>query len=140
MRLRTKKRNMLPLKVSLNMLPIHSLLARLWFRKQHFIWRFAHQGDKILYVEPSFSMIRRPFAYKRAYARNRFFEPTMEKIHENIFLLKPPKGLAYWSHPFISILNYKWFGKTVDQKAQELGFKTYILRVYRPEYYYARSL
>lgn len=111
-----------------------------WYRKQHFMWRFAHQGNKVLYVEPSFSLVRRPYPYKRAYTGNRFFRPTVEKVHENIFLLKPPKGLPYWSHPFISILNYRWFGKIVNQKARQLGFKDYILWVYRPEYYDALSL
>ena len=104
------------------------------------MWRFAHQGNKILYVEPSFSLLRQPYAYKRAYTGNRFFKSTVEKVHENIFLLKPPKGLPYWSHPFISVLNYKWFGKIVDRKARELGFKDYILWVYCPEYYNALSL
>lgn len=110
------------------------------YRKQHFMWRFAHRGNKILYVEPSFSLVRRPYAYKRVYAHHRFFKSTVEKVHENIFLLKPPKGLPYWSHPFISTLNHRWFGKIVDQKVRELGFKDYILWIYRPEYYNALSL
>ncbi len=110
-----------------------------WYRKQHFMWRFARQGNKVLYVEPSFSLVRRPYAYQRAYAHNRFFKSTVEKVHENIFLLKPPRELPYSSRPFVSVLNHKWCGKIVDQKARKLGFKDYILWVYLPEYYNALS-
>jgi len=104
------------------------------------MWRFANLGNKVLYVEPSFSLVRRPYSHKRAHAGNRFFRPTVEEVHERLFLLKPPKGLPYWSHPVISTLNYKWFGKIVGQKSRELGFKDPILWVYRPEYYNALSL
>jgi len=111
-----------------------------WYRKQHFMWRFANLGNKVLYVEPSFSLVRRACSHKRAHAGNRFFRPTVEEVHERLFLLKPPKGLPCWSHPIISTLNYKWFGKIVGQKSRELGFKDHILWVYRPEYYSALSL
>ena len=29
-----------------------------WFRKQHFMSRFAKNGNRILYVDPTFSMVR----------------------------------------------------------------------------------
>lgn len=104
------------------------------------MWRFANLGNKVLYVEPSFSLVRRPYSHKRAHAGNRFFRPTVEEVDEHLFLLKPPKGLPCWSRPIISTLNYKWFGKIVGQKSRELGFRDHILWVYRPQYYSALSL
>jgi hypothetical protein len=103
------------------------------------MWRFAQYNNRVLYVEPSFSMLRTPNDYKRARVHNKFFVPTLEKYQNNIYLLGPPKGLPYWSKPFVSKINYKWFGKIIEQKAQRLNFINYILWIYRPEYYNALS-
>jgi len=106
-----------------------------WFRKQHFMSRFAKE-NRVLYVEPSFSMARRP--PKRVggdIATNRFFKAHVETVSDNLFLLKPPRGLPKWSYPTISKVNYIWFAKIIDKAAKGLGMSYYILWVYRPEYF-----
>ena len=103
-----------------------------WFRKQHFMSRFAKNGNRILYVEPTFSMVRKPH---KDVAKNRFFKPILEKVDENIFVLKPPQALPKWTNPTISRLNYIWFAKIIDRVARRLGMVDYILWIYTPEYF-----
>jgi len=103
-----------------------------WFRKQHFMSRFAKNDNCILYVEPTFSMVRK--AHKDT-ARNRFFKPLLKKIDKNIFLLKPPRALPKYTRPIISRINYIRFAKIIDKAAKKLAMSDYILWVYRPEYF-----
>ena len=103
-----------------------------WFRKQHFMRRFAKNGNRILFVEPTFSMVRKPHEDT---AKNRFFRPFLEKIDKNIFVLKPPRALPKYTKPLISKINYIWFAKIIDKAAKKLNMTNYILWVYRPEYF-----
>ena len=103
-----------------------------WFRKQHFMNRFAKNGNRILYVEPTFSMVRKS---PKDTTKNRFFRPFLEKVDENIFLLKPPRALPKYTMPLISKINYVWFAKIIDKAAKKLAMSDYVLWVYRPEYF-----
>jgi glycosyltransferase involved in cell wall biosynthesis len=106
------------------------------FRKQEFMERFA-RANRVLYVEPSVSMARRPEPHLRAVAKNRFLRPRLERRGENLHLLAPPRGLPKWSDPRVERLNYRWFGHVVAAAAAELGFRDTILWSYRPAYAHA---
>lgn len=103
-----------------------------WFRKQHFMSRFAKNNNRVLYVEPTFSMIRKP---QKHTAKNRFFKPLLEKIDKNIVLLKLPRALPKYTKPPFSKINYTWFTKIIDKAARRLGMSDYMLWIYKPEYY-----
>jgi glycosyltransferase involved in cell wall biosynthesis len=106
------------------------------FRKQEFMSRFA-QANRVLFVEPSFSMARPPEAHLREVATNRYLLSRCESRSEHLHLLKPPRGLPKWSDPRVERLNYRWFGKVVERAARRLGFQDAILWIYRPSYYHA---
>jgi glycosyltransferase involved in cell wall biosynthesis len=104
-----------------------------WFRKQEFMSRFA-KANRVLYVEPSFSMARGPEEHLAEVATNRFFVPQLERREENVHLLKPPRGLPKWSDPRVERLNYRWYGRVVGNAAERLGLRDAILWVYRPAF------
>src|SRR5438270_13101190 len=92
-----------------------------WFRKQEFMSRFG-DSNRILYVEPSFSMARRPQAFLREVAVNRFLVSTVETRSDTVHLLKPPRGIPKWTHPVVERPNYRWFGRAITRAVQRLGF------------------
>jgi glycosyltransferase involved in cell wall biosynthesis len=106
------------------------------FRKQEFMSRFA-KANRILYVEPSFSMVRRSQVHLREVGTNRYLLSRQESRDGDIHLLKPPRGLPKWTNPFIERLNYRWYGRIVGRAARRLGFRDAIAWVYQPAYYHA---
>lgn len=105
------------------------------FRKQIFMSHFARH-NRILYVEPSFSMARRSEAYLRGLAGNRMLRARLERREENLYLFKPPRGIPKWTDPRVERLNYRWFGELVGRAAEGLGFRDAVAWVYRPGYYF----
>jgi hypothetical protein len=105
-----------------------------WFRKQHFMSRFAEKGYIVAYIEPTLSMVRKPDAYKKKYQTNSLFKVKIERRNDNLIIMKPPRGLPLWSRPFVSRLNYLYFSLKLSRILKRLGFKEYILWNYRPEY------
>jgi hypothetical protein len=105
-----------------------------WFRKQHFMSRFAKKGYKVAYIEPTFSIVKKPDTYKSGYQTNRPFKVTVERKNDNLFIIKPPQGMPFWSHPIVSRLNYIYFAVRLRWVLNRLGFRDYILWNYRPEY------
>lgn len=105
-----------------------------WFRKQHFMYRFWQKGYKIAYVEPSFSMVRRPDKDKERFQTNRLFGVLTEEREKNLFIIKPPRGIPFWTQPIISRVNYCYFSLFLANELKRLGFRDYILWIYRPEY------
>lgn len=104
-----------------------------WFRKQEFMNRFG-TANRVLYVEPSFSLVREPETHLAPFAQNQPFRPRLESRGRNLLLLKPPRGLPFWSHPTISWANYLRFGLIVRRAMSRLGFKEAILWVYQAAY------
>jgi glycosyltransferase involved in cell wall biosynthesis len=102
-----------------------------WYRKQEFMSRFA-LANRVLFVEPSYSMARRPRHHLRDIATNRVLRPRLERRADNLFLLKPPRGLPKWTDPRVERLTYRWYGSIVGKTATYLGFREAILWVYRP--------
>jgi glycosyltransferase involved in cell wall biosynthesis len=106
------------------------------FRKQEFMERFA-QANRILFVEPSFSMARPAEVHLREVGTNRYLLSRRESRHKHLHLLKPPRGIPKWSNPLIERLNYQWYGRIVGRAARRLDFSDAIVWVYRPSYYHA---
>jgi glycosyltransferase involved in cell wall biosynthesis len=106
------------------------------FRKQEFMSRFA-QTNRILFVEPSFSMARASEVHLREVATNRYLLSKRESRDEHLHLLKPPRAVPKWTNPRIERLNYRWYGQIVRRAARRLGFRDAILWVYPPSYYHA---
>jgi glycosyltransferase involved in cell wall biosynthesis len=106
------------------------------FRKQEFMSRFA-QSNRVLFVEPSFSMARSSEAHLREIATNRYLLSRCESQNEHLHLLKPPRGIPKWSNPRVERLNYRWYGRIVRRAARRLGFRDAIVWVYPPSYHHA---
>jgi hypothetical protein len=96
--------------------------------------RFAENGYRVAYIEPTLSMVRKPDAYKKKYQTNRLFKVKIERRNDNLIIIKPPRGLPFWSKPAVSKLNYLYFSLILSKILERVGFKEYILWNYRPEY------
>lgn len=108
------------------------------FRKQEFMSRFS-RANRVLFVEPSFSMVRSTEGHLEEIAENRFLLSSLEAREQNLHLLKPPRGLPKWHNPAIHRLNYRWYGRIVGRAARRLGFRNSIVWLYPPSYFYALS-
>jgi len=106
------------------------------FRKQEFMSRFA-RSNRVLYVEPSFSMVRRPEPHLRELASNRFMLSRVESRNGGVSLLKPPRGLPKWTNPWIERLTYQWYGRSIARAAGRRGFRDAVLWIYEPSYVYS---
>jgi glycosyltransferase involved in cell wall biosynthesis len=103
------------------------------FRKQEFMGRFA-RTNRVLYVEPSFSMARLPEPHLRTVAGNRFLVPRVKRCCANLHVLTPPRGLPRWTAAPVEHVNYRWFARIVANAAAELGLRDAILWIYRPAF------
>lgn len=103
-----------------------------WFRKQHFMSRFAEIGHRVLYVQPSYSMFRHTI--KPGVSKNPFFQSLVTKISDNIYLFYPPRFLPKPNYPPSSYLSHRWFGVLIRHAATQLNMKDIILWIYSPEY------
>jgi glycosyltransferase involved in cell wall biosynthesis len=101
------------------------------FRKQEFMARFA-AANRVLYVEPSYSMVRPPRSTVGEVATNRLFRPGLSQRTRNLHLLKPPRKPPYWSKPPVEYVTYAWHARTVRQAIQQLKFVDPIVWIYRP--------
>ncbi|HKP91740.1 MAG TPA: glycosyltransferase [Thermoleophilaceae bacterium] len=106
------------------------------FRKQEFMARFA-EANRVLFVEPSFSMARRPDPHLREVASNGVLLPRGESRGPSLHLLKPPRALPKWTNPTVERLTYAWHGAVVAREVRRLRFRDPILWVYRPGYVHA---
>jgi glycosyltransferase involved in cell wall biosynthesis len=109
------------------------------FRKQEFMSRFA-RSNRVLYVEPSFSMARSPAPHLREVAHNRWFLPRFESRTFALSLMKPPRGLPKWTQPRIRRLNYRWYARLIREAQHRLDFRNTILWIYNPRYADAMQL
>jgi glycosyltransferase involved in cell wall biosynthesis len=103
-----------------------------WYRKQQFMSRLAERGFRILYVQPSHSIVRRPDP--PGIARNGWFRPRLEQIGERVFLLYPPRLFPKYMHPWVAPWNYRWFGRLIGREVVKLGMRDACLWMYRPDY------
>jgi glycosyltransferase involved in cell wall biosynthesis len=106
------------------------------YRKQEFMSRFAAE-NRVLFVEPSFSMARRPQLYRREVATNRFLRSTVRARDHGLHTLTLPRGLPKWTDPRVEHLNYRLFGQLISKACARLGFREAVLWVYNPSYVHA---
>jgi len=100
--------------------------------------RFVQRGYKVLYVEPSFSMIRRQ--HEDLPAVNRYLCPNLRRRGDNLYILAPPRALPKWTHPRVARLNYRWFAGMAKWAARRLGMEPFVLWVYDPKYFHALDI
>jgi glycosyltransferase involved in cell wall biosynthesis len=103
------------------------------FRKQEFMSRFA-AANRVLFVEPSFSMLRRPDAHKQSVATNHWLTPELTSRIDNVNVLKPPRALPNWTEPRVERLTYRRYGRIVARAAERLAFQDIVLWIYNPSY------
>jgi hypothetical protein len=96
--------------------------------------RFQKKGYRIAYIEPSFSMVRKVDPSKKKYATNKFFTAAVEEIDKNLFIIKPPRHLPFWTRPSISKLSFLYISSHIHFALKKMGFKDYILWIYRPQF------
>lgn len=103
------------------------------FRKQEFMSRFA-RCNRVLYVEPSFSLVRRPAHHRRSVAVNRLVGSRLRRADGGVYVLTPPRGLPKWTNPRIEQLSYRRQARLVARAASHLGFRDTVLWLYNPSY------
>lgn len=101
-----------------------------WFRKQHFMDRFAQSGHRVLYVEPSHSMARPGPDPKLspnglAFARLRRESP-------NVWVLTPAQLLPKPRVRRISEVNHARIIRAVGRAARQIGLRKPIVWAYDP--------
>jgi glycosyltransferase involved in cell wall biosynthesis len=109
-----------------------------WFRKQHFMAHLA-RTRRVLYVEPSFSILRRPAPHCPPGSINRISRARMRRRLPNLWTLTPPRGLPLWTHPWVSRFQYRLWGRLLRLAAARLGHDRTWLWLYNPLYVQARA-
>jgi glycosyltransferase involved in cell wall biosynthesis len=102
-----------------------------WFRKQHFMRRLSERY-RVAYVEPSFSILRKPAPQRPQDAYNPLFGPKVRPRGERLWTVTPPRGLPFWTHPRMSPIQYRIYGAMLRRVARRLGEERVWLWVYNP--------
>jgi len=103
-----------------------------WFRKQQFMSRFHALGHRVLYVQPSASLVRR--AQGNTLAKNRMFLGKTEKVDDRLHFYYPPWNFPKPSHPLSNSMNCIWQSWLIAKTARSLGMVAPVLWLYRPEF------
>lgn len=108
-----------------------------WFRKQQFMQRFARDGHRVLYVEPSHSMIRRPIG--RPYVRNGHLRATVTPASDRLWVMTPRTMLPMVTRVPVSKANSAVLAAQIRSAMKSLRFRDAALWVYAPEFDPARD-
>jgi glycosyltransferase involved in cell wall biosynthesis len=103
------------------------------FRKQEFMDRFRRR-NRVLYVEPSYSMLRAPEPHLTHVAQNQLCRSRLTPRGDNLWTLQPPRQLPYWSRPAVGPANFAWFALAIRRQMRALSFRDPVLWVYQPAY------
>jgi len=104
-----------------------------WFRKQHFMSHLS-RSRPVLYVEPSFSILRRGRTQMPPGQANRYVLPRLRKRGDRLWTLTPPRGLPFWTLERVSRWQYRFWGTLLRRTAGQLGFERVRLWLYEPQY------
>lgn len=96
-----------------------------WFRKQQFMSRFARDGHRVLFVNPSHSAVRHD---NRPYVKNSII-PRLEN-RDGLFILTPAVQLPFVSRPFSEAVNQELLFHQVARTTRILGFDDPLVFVY----------
>lgn len=94
--------------------------------------RFAAEGHKVLYVEPSHSIIRSHRG--REYIGNRVGSSRLTPSSEGVWVLTPSQMVPCVSRPTVSRLNARLLSRQIRLAMQHLDVMDAILWVYPPEF------
>jgi glycosyltransferase involved in cell wall biosynthesis len=109
-----------------------------WFRKQRFMLHLSRRWP-VLYVEPSFSLVRRVPAHCPPGQANRWFAGRLRERGSQLWSWAPPRGLPFWTHTRISHSHYGRMGQTLRRVAAGLGHRRTWLWLYNPLYVQSRA-
>jgi glycosyltransferase involved in cell wall biosynthesis len=104
-----------------------------WFRKQHFMRRLADRR-RVMYVEPSFSIVRGVPERCPPGCANPCFRARTRIVDERLTVLTPPRGLPGWTHARVSPLHYRRMGALLRRAAGRAGHARTWLWLYNPLY------
>lgn len=104
-----------------------------WFRKQHFMRRLAARR-RVMYVEPSFSIVRGAPERCPPGCANPYFRARTRIVDERLTVLTPPRGLPGWTHARVSPLHYRRMGTLLRRAARRGGHTRTWLWLYNPLY------
>ena len=85
-------------------------------------------------------MVRKPEYDKVKYQKNRMLRVTTEEREKDLFIIKPPRAIPFWSQPIIGRVNYCYFSYYLASELKGLGCNDYILWNYNPEYAHALKI
>lgn len=103
-----------------------------WFRKQQFMLRFAQQGHRVLYIEPSHSVVRLTGPDGRT--ANPLLFSTISNVAPNVWTLRPPRLYPKPRVPWVSELNQRRILRAAKRAADNLGMREPIWWVYPPAF------
>jgi len=103
-----------------------------WFRKHHFMVRFAERGHKIVYVEPSHSLLRRS-GYDR-HTRNPLMAAKLARAQPGVWVLTPARLLPKPNGRLVSRLNHRRIVAEALRACRGLGLSHPLWWVYDPEF------
>ena len=103
-----------------------------WFRKHHFMSRFARDGYDIAFIEPSVTLVKKAPEGKEQFADHDLTEVRVTQKADKIWVLKPPRALPLWNYPIFSKIAFDYFAQKLQKKLNEMGFVDFILWDYVP--------
>lgn len=103
-----------------------------WFRKQQFMSRFARDGHRVLYVEPSHSILRSTGG--RPYVHNRHSRAVVSQAAERLWVLTPRTLLPPVTQPLVARLNAYLLAGQIRSACRDLGMTEVCLWVYNVEF------
>jgi len=108
----------------------------LWTRKQRFMFRFAQQGNKVLYVEQQIHILGYFKRFKAQWKRLFKWMAGSRKLDENLYVYALPVVLPFYQMwPWVNKINYWFITYLLKRQLSNLGFKDPILWTYAPYSY-----
>ena len=104
-----------------------------WFRKQHFMSRFAEKGYEIIYIDPYYSLLRKLLNDMKSLVKLKVNNVLLIKEQDNILVLKPPLGIPLSrTIGLLNRINCYYLAKRLNIILKRLNFDNYILWLYDP--------
>ncbi len=100
----------------------------LWTRKQRFMLLLSKQDNKILYVEPTHSMLEKTREEKK---KNSLL-PRLKKINDNLSVLTPPLVFPFIRYGTIRRINYNYILLFIKYYQARMKMDNPILWLYPP--------
>jgi O-antigen biosynthesis protein len=100
-------------------------------RRQKFMLYLADKGYRIIFVEPAYALFSKKV---RAEQNNPIIKPDIQKISDNITVLKPVRRLPAKNIEILNLLNFQISKYQISLLRKKLGIDKYILWVYNLHY------